>query len=41
VREFRNEGFYERLAVKGQVERIAKIHWELARMAGIQARARA
>jgi DGQHR domain-containing protein len=41
VREFRNEGFYERFAAKGQVERVAKIHRELARMAGIQARARA
>ena len=41
AREFRNEGFYERFPAKGQVERVAKIHRELARMAGIQARGRA
>jgi DGQHR domain-containing protein len=39
LREFRNEGFYERFAAKGQVERVARIHRELARAAGIQARA--
>jgi hypothetical protein len=38
VRDFRNEGFYERFAAKGQVERVARIHRELARAAGIQPR---
>jgi DGQHR domain-containing protein len=36
VREFKNEGFYERFAAKGQIERVAKIHRELARSAGIE-----
>ena len=39
VRDFRNDGFYERFAAKGQVERVARIHRELARTAGIQSRA--
>jgi DGQHR domain-containing protein len=39
MREFRSEGFYERFAAKGQVERVARIHRELARAAGIQPRA--
>lgn len=38
TREFRNEGFYERFAAKGQVERVARIHRELAKSAGIQSR---
>ena len=38
VRTFRNEGFYERFPAKGQVERVARIHRELARSAGIQSR---
>lgn len=38
VRAFRNEGFYERFPAKGQIERVARIHRELARQAGIQAR---
>jgi len=29
--DFRNEGFYERFAAKGQVERVRRIHGELAR----------
>ena len=33
--EFRNEGFYERFPAKGQVERVARIHRELAKLAGI------
>jgi hypothetical protein len=41
VKTFRNEGFYERFAAKGQVERVARIHRELARYAGIQPRRRA
>jgi len=35
AREFRNEGFYERFPAKGQVERVARIHRELGRLAGI------
>jgi len=31
ARSFRNEGFYERFAAKGQVERVARIHRELFR----------
>ena len=38
VREFRNEGFYERFPAKGQVERVARIHRELGRLAGIAPR---
>ena len=40
IRAFRNEGFYERFPAKGQVERVARIHRELARLAGIQPRSR-
>jgi hypothetical protein len=36
VREFRNDGFYERFAAKGQIERVAKIYRELAREAGVE-----
>jgi DGQHR domain-containing protein len=35
-RTFRSEGFYERFPAKGQVERVARIHRELARIANIQ-----
>jgi hypothetical protein len=38
VRGFRNEGFYERFPAKGQIERVARIHRELARFAGIPTR---
>lgn len=41
VRAFRNEGFYERFPAKGQVERVARIHRELARVAAIQPRSKA
>jgi DGQHR domain-containing protein len=37
-RDFRNDGFYERFAAKGQVERVARIHRELARAASISSR---
>jgi DGQHR domain-containing protein len=37
---FRNVGFYERFPAKGQVERVARIHRELAKQVGIQARGR-
>lgn len=36
ARNFRNEGFYERFPAKGQVERVARIHRELARAAGLR-----
>jgi hypothetical protein len=38
ARQFRVEGFYERFPAKGQVERVARIHRELARAAGIERR---
>ncbi|MGA2243883.1 MAG: DGQHR domain-containing protein [Verrucomicrobiota bacterium] len=40
LREFRNEGFYERFPAKGQVERVARIQRELARSAGVSGKAR-
>jgi DGQHR domain-containing protein len=36
-RSFRAEGFYERFPAKGQVERVSRIHKELARAASIEA----
>ncbi len=33
---FRAQGFYERFAAKGQVERVAKVQRELARAADIE-----
>jgi DGQHR domain-containing protein len=39
-RNFRAEGFYERFPAKGQVERVGRIHRELARQAGITVRPR-
>jgi hypothetical protein len=41
VREFRNEGFYERFPAKGQVERVGRIHRDLGRAAGIAPRSKA
>jgi len=38
VRDFRSDGFYERFPAKGQIERVTRIHRELARTAGIQSR---
>jgi DGQHR domain-containing protein len=38
ARQFKVEGFYERFPAKGQVERVARIHRELARAAGIERR---
>jgi DGQHR domain-containing protein len=38
--EFRSEGFYERFPAKGQVERVTRIHRELARAAGIAPKSR-
>jgi len=41
IREFRNEGFYERFPAKGQVERVARIHRELDRAIDLIPRGRA
>lgn len=38
ARNFRTEGFYERFPARGQVERVARIHRELARHANIEVR---
>jgi hypothetical protein len=38
VKAFRSEGFYERFAAKGEVERVSRVHRELARAAGIETR---
>jgi DGQHR domain-containing protein len=38
AKQFRIEGFYERFPAKGQVERVARIHRELARVASIERR---
>ena len=40
MREFRNEGFYERFPAKGQVERVGRIHRDLGRAAAIAPRSR-
>jgi DGQHR domain-containing protein len=40
MRDFRVEGFYERFPAKGQIERVARIHRELARLAAIEVQAR-
>jgi DGQHR domain-containing protein len=37
-RAFRAEGFYERFPAKGQIERVARVHRELARMANVEIR---
>jgi DGQHR domain-containing protein len=39
-KSFRSEGFYERFPAKGQIERVGRIHRELGRAAGIEARKR-
>ena len=38
VKAFRSEGFYERFPAKGEVERVSRVHKELARIAGIEVR---
>jgi DGQHR domain-containing protein len=38
-RSFRNEGFYERFPAKGEIERVSRVHRELARIAGVEVRA--
>ena len=35
-KSFKVEGFYERFPAKGEVERVARIHRDLARAAGIE-----
>jgi len=40
-RLFRSEGFYERFPAKGEVERVARIHRDLARAASIEAKSAA
>lgn len=37
-KSFKSEGFYERFSAKGEVERVARIHRELARVADIEIR---
>jgi DGQHR domain-containing protein len=39
--DFRKAGFYERFPAKGQLERVGRIHRDLARWAGLPARRRA
>jgi DGQHR domain-containing protein len=41
LRDYRNEGFYERFPAKGQVERVVRIHRELARSAGVPSKSKA
>ncbi len=36
IRQFRDDGFYERFPARGEVERVARIHRELARAAKIE-----
>jgi hypothetical protein len=36
AKQFRDEGFYERFPARGEVERVARIHRELARAARIE-----
>ena len=36
TRQFRDEGFYERFPARGEIERVAKIHRELAKAAKIE-----
>jgi DGQHR domain-containing protein len=40
-RAFKSEGFYERFPAKGEVERVARIHRDLARAANIEVRSAA
>lgn len=40
AKAFRQEGFYERFPAKGQVERVSRIHKELARAANIERRSK-
>ena len=40
AKSFRQEGFYERFPAKGQIERVSRIHKELARTANIERRSK-
>jgi hypothetical protein len=40
ARTFRAEGFYERFPAKGQVERVGRVHRELARAARVEVKRR-
>ena len=40
AREFRMEGFYERFPAKGQIERVTRLHRDLAKMANIEVQSR-
>ena len=40
IKQFRSEGFYERFPAKGQVERVGRIHRELARAANVEVKRR-
>ncbi len=40
MREFRMEGFYERFPAKGQIERVTRLHRDLAKMANIEVQSR-
>jgi DGQHR domain-containing protein len=40
VKTFRAEGFYERFPAKGQVERVGRVHRELARAANVEVKKR-
>jgi DGQHR domain-containing protein len=40
AKSFRGEGFYERFPAKGQIERVGRIHRDLGRAIGIEARKR-
>jgi hypothetical protein len=35
-KQFKDEGFYERFPAKGEVERVTRVHRDLARAAGIE-----
>ncbi|MCW5603544.1 MAG: DGQHR domain-containing protein [Burkholderiales bacterium] len=41
MRSFRGEGFYERFPAKGQIERVSRVHRDLAKLAGIETRSKA
>jgi DGQHR domain-containing protein len=38
IKAFRTEGFYERFAAKGEVERVTRVHRDLGRAAGIESK---
>jgi hypothetical protein len=36
AKQFREEGFYERFPAKGEVERVARVHRDMAKAVGIE-----